>query len=180
MRLRARHLTQRTLHESRRRLCPKPEDKRCNRAAESRLRPRKRKRTRSNFERTSSTCSASREAPLVIKRGDLWWAELPEPRCSEPGFRRPVLVVQSNAFSESRIRTVLVVIITSTMELAEAPGNVRLPKKSSGLKSDSVANISQVFTLDKTFLRAKIGTLPPALLRKVSEGLRLVFALEES
>jgi mRNA interferase MazF len=110
-------------------------------------------------------------------RGDLWWAELPEPRGSEPGFRRPVLIVQANAFTASAIRTVLCVVVTSNLTLAEAPGNVRLPRKSSKLKTDSIANVSQFYTLDKSFLRTKITSLPPAILRKIDEGLLLVLGL---
>lgn len=85
-------------------------------------------------------------------RGEIWWANLPDPVGSEPGYRRPVLVVQDDTFTQSRITTVIVVVITSNIQLAEAPGNVLLPHAVSGLPRDSVANISQVFTVDKTFL----------------------------
>ena len=75
-----------------------------------------------------------------MKRGEIWWASLGEPAGSGPGFRRPVLVVQNNAFNESHIATTVVVVLTGNLHLAEAPGNVFLPKKSTGLPKDSAAN----------------------------------------
>jgi mRNA interferase MazF len=85
---------------------------------------------------------------LVVQRGEIWWANLPEPTGSEPGFRRPVLVVQSDEFNQSRIATVIAVVLTSNLKLAQAPGNVLLPSKATHLSKDSVANISQVITVD--------------------------------
>jgi mRNA interferase MazF len=114
---------------------------------------------------------------LVIHRGEIWWASLPEPVGSEPGYRRPVLIVQSNDFNRSRIATVIAVAITSNIRLAQAPGNVLLPRKSTGLSVDSVANISQVITIDKSFLTERIGSLPLYLLEQVEDGLRLVLSL---
>ena len=96
-----------------------------------------------------------------IQRGEIWWADLPEPRRSEPGYRRPVLVVQADAFNRSRIQTVIVAAITSKLGLAEAPGNVLLPARSSGLPRDSVVNVSQLLTLDRGFLTERAGALPP-------------------
>ena len=110
-------------------------------------------------------------------RGEVWWAALPKPAASEPGFRRPLVLVQSDAFTRSRIRTVLAVIVTSNQRLARAPGNVLLPAAISGLPHDSVANVSQVVTLDKTFLVERCGRLPDVLLRQIEAGLRLVLAL---
>ena len=78
-----------------------------------------------------------------VQRGDIWWADLPEPR-SEPGYRRPVLVIQANSFNSSRIQTVIVAVLTSNLEIAEAPGRVLLPARSSGLPRDSVINVSQI------------------------------------
>jgi mRNA interferase MazF len=92
---------------------------------------------------------------MVIKRGEIWWASLLEPKDSEPGYRRPVIIVQSNDFNKSKISTILAVVITSNISLAQAPGNVFLPKKISGLPKDSVVNISQVITVDKSFLTEK-------------------------
>ena len=112
-----------------------------------------------------------------MRRGEIWWADLPDPVGSEPGFRRPVLVVQEDSFNRSRIATVVVVAITSNVFLAGAPGNVRLPKNSGGLKKESVVNVSQVATLDKSFLMEKVGRLPRPKLQAVQEGLRLVMGL---
>ena len=107
-------------------------------------------------------------------RGEIWWANLPDPVSSEPGYRRPVLVIQNDVFTQSRISTVIVVIITSNTKLAEAPGNVLLPHGALGLSRDSVANVSQIFTVDKTFLVERIGSLPNYLQEEVDEGLRTI------
>lgn len=115
---------------------------------------------------------------MVIKRGELWWADLPEPLASEPGYARPVLVVQSDEFNRSRIATAIVVVITSNLKLAQAPGNVLLPQKATGLPKDSVVNTSQVLTIDKSFLTEKIGNLPNHLLIQVEDGLRLAMDLD--
>ena len=110
-------------------------------------------------------------------RGEIWWASLPAPIGSEPGYRRPVLIVQDDIFNQSRISTVIVVIITSNTQLAEAPGNVLLPRGATGLPKDSVANVSQVLTADKTFLVERIGMLPKHLQELVDEGLRTILYL---
>lgn len=112
-----------------------------------------------------------------MRRGELWWASLPNPAGSGPGFRRPVLIVQSNPFNESRIATVVVAVVTSNLALAEAPGNVRLGKSDSGLAKPSVVNISQLITLDRTVLTAKIRSLPARAQTLVNDGLRLVLGL---
>jgi mRNA interferase MazF len=112
-----------------------------------------------------------------MERGEVWWAELPEPTASEPGFRRPVVIVQSNAFNRSRIRTIIAVVLTSNLRLAEAPGNVMISASDSGLPKDSVANVSQVITVDRTFLTERCGRLPGHLVRSIDEGLRLVLSL---
>jgi mRNA interferase MazF len=110
-------------------------------------------------------------------RGEIWWANLPDPVGSEPGYRRPVLVVQDDTFNQSRISTVIVVIITSNIQLAEAPGNVLLPKGATGLSRDSVANVSQILTVDKTFLVECIGSLPNDLQEEIDDGLRTILYL---
>lgn len=110
-------------------------------------------------------------------RGEIWWADLPNPLGSEPGYRRPVVIIQDDTFTQSRLRTVIVVIITSNIELANAPGNVLLPGDATGLARDSVANVSQIFTLDKAFLTERIGSLPVSLQEEVDEGLRTVLYL---
>ncbi|MGH6917644.1 MAG: type II toxin-antitoxin system PemK/MazF family toxin [Geminicoccaceae bacterium] len=112
-----------------------------------------------------------------MQRGELWWASLPAPRGSEPGYRRPVVIVQSDAFNRSRIRTVIVVPLTSNLRLKAAPGNVFLAAEGTGLDRDSVIKVSQAITLDKAFLRDRIGRIPIAKLREIDEGLRLVLAL---
>ena len=114
---------------------------------------------------------------MVIKHGEVWWANLPDPEGSMPGCRRPVAVIQSNEFNRSRISTVIVAAITSNVKLSAAPGNVFLSKRSAGLPRESVVNVSQVLTLDKSFLTEKAGRLTKSKLREVEDGLRLVFAL---
>jgi mRNA interferase MazF len=112
-----------------------------------------------------------------MKRGEIWWASLPEPTGSGPGLRRPVLVVQSNPFNESRIATVVVAVVTSNMALAEAPGNVRLNKSESGLPKPSVVNVSQLLTIDRSLLTERVRSLPSSITQKINEGLRLILGL---
>ncbi len=113
----------------------------------------------------------------AIHRGEIWWADLPEPRRSQPGYRRPVLVIQSDSFNRSRIQTAIVAAITSNIDLADAPGNVLLPARSAGLPRESVVNVSQILTLDRTFLTEHAGTLTARLQKSVDEGLRTVLGL---
>jgi len=112
-----------------------------------------------------------------LKRGEIWWATLPDPAGSEPGYRRPVLVVQADAFNQSAIRTVVCVALTSNLALAAAPGNVRLSPRESGLPRVSVANVSQIITMDKARLTRRIRLLAPGVLARVEVGLRLVLDL---
>jgi mRNA interferase MazF len=112
-----------------------------------------------------------------VKRGQIWWTELPEPKGSEPGYRRPVLIIQANEFNISKISTVVVVAITSNVKLAESPGNVYLSKIKSGLSKDSVVNVSQVLTLDKGFLMEEVSTIDNPTIRQVDEGLQLSLSL---
>lgn len=114
---------------------------------------------------------------MVIQRGEVWWADLGAPRGSEPGYRRPVLVVQNDAFNRSRLQTTLVVSLTSNLRLVEAPGNVLVPAKTSGLPKDSVASVTQLLTLDEDFLTERAGKVPPRLMAQVDAGLKLVLAL---
>jgi mRNA interferase MazF len=104
-------------------------------------------------------------------RGEIWWANLPEPVGSEPGYNRPVLVVQDDTFTQSNINTVIVVIITSNLNLAAAPGNVLLPRAA------SVVNISQILTLDKKFLVERIGSIPDTLQSEIDDGIRTILYL---
>lgn len=112
-----------------------------------------------------------------MNRGEVWWASLPQPTGSGPGFRRPVLVIQSNAFTQSKISTVVVAVITSNLALENAPGNVRISKSESGLGKPSVINISQIITIDKSLLTEKVKTLSGTVLEHVEDGLRLILCI---
>jgi mRNA interferase MazF len=112
-----------------------------------------------------------------MKRGEIWWANLPDPVASEPGFRRPLLIIQIDEFNRSIIRTIMVVVLTTNLRLANAPGNVLLKSAMTGLPKDSVANVSQVLTVDKSFLTEKVGKLRKAELQKIETGLRLLLGL---
>ena len=109
----------------------------------------------------------------MVNRGEIWWVDLPEPRSSEPGYARPVAVLQANSFNHSRIPTVIVLALSSNMKLAEAPGNVLLTTKQTGLPKASVANVSQILTLDKAFLRDKVAELSAKTMRLIDDGVRL-------
>lgn len=108
----------------------------------------------------------------------MWWASLPEPSGSGPGFRRPVLVVSANSFNESRIRTVIVAVITSNLRLGDAPGNVRVPARTAGLPKPSVVNVSQLLSVNKSFCTKRLGRLPPRALAEVDNGLCAVLSLQ--
>lgn len=110
----------------------------------------------------------------MIAQGEVWWADLAEPADSSPGFRRPVLVVQGDALNRSRIATVVCVTLTSNLGWADAPGNVLLPSKTSGLPKDSVANVSQLVTLDKRALTERVGKLSQGELNPVLAGIDVV------
>lgn len=112
-----------------------------------------------------------------MQRGEIWWADLPPPHGSEPGYRRPVLVLQHDDFNNSRIATVIGVVLTSNLRLQAAPGNVLLRQRDSGLPKDSVANVSQVVTLDKSALSERVASLSTAKLKQIENGVRLVLGL---
>ena len=114
---------------------------------------------------------------MVVTRRDVWWADLDEPRGSEPGFPHPLLIIQADGFNRSRLRTVLGVVLTSNARLVDMPGNVLLPAKSTGLPRDSVANVTQIVTLDEDHLSHRVGHISPRLMRRVDDGLRRVLAL---
>lgn len=111
---------------------------------------------------------------MVISQGEVWWADLPPPTGSGPGFRRPVVVVQGDPFNRSRIATVVCVPLTSNLKLADAPGNVLLSARATRLPKDSVANVSQVVTLDKTLLSERVGKLSRARLELLLSGIDVV------
>jgi mRNA interferase MazF len=111
---------------------------------------------------------------LVIAQGEVWWADLPDARSSGPGFRRPVVVVQGDAFNRSRIATAVCVPLTSNLKWSNAPGNVRLGTDHTSLSKDSVANVSAIVTIDKSLLTEHAGKLPAAKLRLVLAGIDIV------
>jgi len=115
---------------------------------------------------------------MVLNRGEIWWASLSAPRGSEPGNQRPVVVVQSDAFNASRIQTVIVAVITSNIQLAEAPGHLALTPSQSRLPRESVINVSQLLTLDRRYLSERVSTLPSEQLSKMDQGLRLVLSFD--
>jgi mRNA interferase MazF len=114
---------------------------------------------------------------MVVERGSIWWADLGDPVGSAPGFRRPVLVVQSDLYNASAIKTVIVATMTSNTSLAEFPGNVLLPADQFNLPKDSVVNVSQLTRVDISKLESLIGNVDEITMRKISAGLRLVLDL---
>ncbi|MGH7297363.1 MAG: type II toxin-antitoxin system PemK/MazF family toxin [Polyangiaceae bacterium] len=113
----------------------------------------------------------------MVKRGEIWWASIARPVGSGPGMRRPVVIVQSDDFNRSRIRTVIALALTSNLALAEAPGNVLLPARLTRLPKDLVANVSQVITLDKSMLAGRAGKVAERVMATIDAGLRLVLEL---
>ena len=114
---------------------------------------------------------------MTARRGTLCWADLGEPRGSAPAYRRPVLVVSSDRFNRSRIRTVIVAAVTTSPRAAAAPGNVPLPAGAAGLDRDGTVNVSQLLTLDRADLGEPLGVLDARTVRRVDDGLRLVLSL---
>ena len=111
-------------------------------------------------------------------RGEIWWVDLGIPFGSEPGFKRPVVVIQSDAFNKSKIQTVIVAVITTNLNLADAPGNVYLEKDESGLPKHGVVNVSQIVTIDKQRLVEKVQCLPSDVISEINYGLKLVFDIQ--
>ena len=114
---------------------------------------------------------------MEVARGEVWWADLPDPVASSPGGTHPVLVIQANSFNRSRLSTVVAVVITSNLRLADMPGNVLVPARESGLPRPSVVNVTQVITADKSFLRSRAGRLKPETLERVEHGLSVLLGL---
>lgn len=114
---------------------------------------------------------------VKIKRGEIWWADLGEPAGSEPSLRRPVLIIQDNQYNLSRIATVIILSITSNTILADMPGNILLAREESGLPKESVINVSQIATVDKSWLENKVGAISQTLMEEVDYGLGLVLGL---
>jgi len=111
---------------------------------------------------------------VVIAQGEVWWADLGDPGGSEPGYRRPVVVVQGDAFNASLLRTVVCVVLTSNEKWADAPGNVRLPSRATGLPKSSVANVSQLVTVDREALTERAGRLSESTIELVMAGIDIV------
>lgn len=116
---------------------------------------------------------------MGIRQGDIFWIDLGIPEGSGPGYRHPHVVIQNNVFNKSRIYTVVVCAISSNLKLAGAPGNVLLKKGEAGLKKDSVINISQMITVDKSDLADKIGSLPPSRIKQIIAGVKLLIEPRE-
>jgi mRNA interferase MazF len=116
----------------------------------------------------------------VIARGELWWADLGLPRGPAPALHRPVLVVSADQYNRSRLRTVTVVVVSSTTQLAGVPGNVAVPSDISGLPNDSVVNVTQVATVDRAALEERIGALPDWLMMQIDAGLQRALGLRIS
>ena len=112
-----------------------------------------------------------------MRRGEIWWANLPDPQGSAAVYRRPVVILQADSFTASRIATVIVAAITSNLRVGAAPGNVTLPATESGLPRDSVINVSQLVTLDKGVLDELVGQVSRQTLEEVDQGIRLVLDL---
>lgn len=112
-----------------------------------------------------------------MNRGEIWWASLPDAVGSMPGYRRPFVIIQSNAFNRSRIQTIIVAVLSSNLRLAEAPGNVILKANSTGLPKDSVVNVSQIITVDKLFLTEQVGAFTSRQMEQVESGMRLALSL---
>ncbi len=110
----------------------------------------------------------------MISQGDVWWTDLPDPAGSGPGYRRPVVVVQGDPLNRSRISTVVCAVVTSNLKWAKAPGNVRLPARESGLKQDSVVNVSQILTLDRSRLADRVGRVSMSRLSHILSGIDVV------
>ncbi len=113
----------------------------------------------------------------MVARGELWWVDFGEPVGSAPGYRRPAVVISSDRFNRSRIGTVIVAAVTSNLRLADAPGNVELPARGTGLPKPSVVNVSQLMVVDRRILDGRIGVVPATALTAVDAGLRLVLGL---
>ncbi|MGA2263960.1 MAG: type II toxin-antitoxin system PemK/MazF family toxin [Acidobacteriota bacterium] len=111
---------------------------------------------------------------MVISQGEIWWADLPAPARSGPGFRRPVVVVQGDALNRSRIATVVCVPLTSNLKWSLAPGNVLLRARHTGLPKDSVANVSLIVSIDKDLLSQRMGKLTPSNLQLVLAGIDII------
>ncbi len=115
-----------------------------------------------------------------MQRGELWWVDLPAPRGSESAYTRPALIIQSDLYTRSALKTVVVAMLTSNLALAAAPGNVFLQAGSAGLRRDSVINVTQILTLDKQFFIERIGTVDAQAMELVESGIKRVLGLRQA
>ncbi len=113
----------------------------------------------------------------MYRRGEIWWAWLPPPIGSEPGYTHPVVVLQGDRFNQSAISTVIIVSMTSNLWRADAPGNVLVPSAVSGLTRDSVVNVSQILAIDKDQFLERVGSLPSGVMAQIDTGVRLILSL---
>ncbi len=114
---------------------------------------------------------------MVIERGQIWWADLGEPRGSSPGFEHPIVIIQSDFFNRTRINTFVAATITTNQRLAKMPGNLLLSPRASGLQEESVVNVTQMFTVDREDLFEYVGILSERKMEQIEKGLRLVLSL---
>lgn len=114
---------------------------------------------------------------MVIERGQIWWVDLPEPRGSAPGYEHPLVIIQSDYFNQTKLNTIIGAVITSNLDLAEMPGNVSIGKDKAALLKDSVVNVTQIVTVDKSELLEYVGTLSERKMEQIENGLRLVLSL---
>ncbi len=114
---------------------------------------------------------------MVIERGEIWWADLPEPKGSMPGYQHPILIIQSNKFNQTGLRTVIGVIITTNLHLGNMPGNVLLTPRQSGLPHQSVVNVTQIVTANKSDLFEFVGVVSAGKIEQIEKGIRRVLAL---
>jgi mRNA interferase MazF len=111
---------------------------------------------------------------MTIRQGDIFWVDFGSPKGSEPGYRHPHVIIQNNVFNASKINTVVVCALTSNLKWVKSPGNVLLKKGEGNVPKDSVVNISQIVTVDKSFLEEKIGALPPLKIQQIIDGIKLL------
>lgn len=114
---------------------------------------------------------------MEIERGEIWWADLPEPKGSMPGYKHPILILQSDKFNRSSLDTIVGAIITTNLRLEKMPGNVLITARQSGLNENSVINITQIVTANKTDLLEFVGVISDQKMNQVENGLRLVLSL---
>jgi mRNA interferase MazF len=114
---------------------------------------------------------------MEVARGEVWWADLPDPVESAPGGTHPVLVIQANAYNRSRLSTVVAVVLTSNLRLADMPGNVLVSAREAGLPKPSVVNVTQIITADKSFLRSRAGRLKAETMERVEHGISVLLGL---